>query len=228
LTRPTPPGRRHGPDEAEQAGQLDVVEAARGGPLHRRRLEALVAGQAADLGAVLDRDARVLVDAVDEVAGHRGRQVVAPDQDAYLAALARQEQGGLPGGVAAAEHGDPLAGAHAALGLGGGVVDAAARLQPVPALDLGPAVLGAGGQHHGPGGDLAAVGRLHHGPAVLDAALEHDDQVVGGVARPEQHVAGLDVALGAVPAQHVDLLVGQLLVDRGGGVGHGHGRQSTS
>jgi len=67
--------------------------------------------EASDLGIGEDLDARVHLDAVDQVAGHVGNQVRASNDEGHAAALLGEVDGGLPGGVAAADHDDVAAAA---------------------------------------------------------------------------------------------------------------------
>ena len=80
------------------------------------------AGQRGDLGAGPDGDAGVLVDPVGQVPRHGGLQRLTADDDVNLGTAAAEEQGGLTGGVAAADDGDRAGAAGLGLGLGGRVV----------------------------------------------------------------------------------------------------------
>jgi len=68
-----PAGRRVRPDEAEQAGAPHRVPPACGRVLERRALEVGATLEGPDLGVGQDLDARVHLDAVDQVAGHVGQ-----------------------------------------------------------------------------------------------------------------------------------------------------------
>ena len=63
----------------------------------------VVADQLADLGVAQDLDVRVALDLVDQVAGHVAAQVVVADQQADPGGVPGEEDGGLAGGVAAAD-----------------------------------------------------------------------------------------------------------------------------
>ena len=90
-----------------------------------------------------------VLDPPGQVARHVLVQIVAADH-ANFADLPGQEDGGLAGGVAAADDHHVRAPAHLRLVRGRGIVDAAA-LEPLAALDVQPAVVG-------PGGDQQALG----------------------------------------------------------------------
>ena len=76
-----------------------------------------------DLAAVADRDA-VALELADEVVGHRLAQVGAAVQERDERAAAREPDGGLAGGVAAADDRDPGRAAELRLGRPGRVEDA--------------------------------------------------------------------------------------------------------
>ena len=118
-----------------------------------------VAVQLGDLAAVADGDA-VAVELVDQVVGHRLAQVGAAVQQGDERAAAGEPDGGLPGGVAAADDADARGAAELRLGRPGGVEDAHA-LVVVEAVDRQAPVLGAGGEHDGARGDLVAVLEPH-------------------------------------------------------------------
>ena len=88
----------------------------------------------AHLGVREELDARVGLDALDQVARHARGEVVAPDRDRDLAALLREVDRGLAGGVPAADDDDVGAGADARLEVGRGVVHARA-LEPLEVVD---------------------------------------------------------------------------------------------
>ena len=83
----------------------------------------------------------------DQVIRHGGGQGLAPYQDVDLPRQARQVDGRLPGGVAAADHDDLLALAQGALHGGGRVVHAHVVEGMV---EVQSAVAGPRGDHHGP------------------------------------------------------------------------------
>src|SRR5918996_4877509 len=65
----------------------------------------------------------VALELVDEVVGHRLAQVGAAVKQRHERAAAREPDGGLAGGVASADHDDPLGAAQLCLGWPGGVED---------------------------------------------------------------------------------------------------------
>ena len=99
-----PGGRRLGADEAEQPGARRRCAArrwacARASPARGGRRRA----SAAHLGVREHVDARVGLDALDQVVRHRLGEVVAADRERDAAALLRQVDRGLAGRVAAAD-----------------------------------------------------------------------------------------------------------------------------
>ena len=104
-----------------------------------------------DFGVEQHLDVGRLLDAVGQVARHVLVQVVAADHEVDFAGLPGEEDGGLSGGVAAADDDHVRTPAHLRLDRRRGVVDAAA-LEPLAAFDVQQAVVGAGG-------DQQALGR---------------------------------------------------------------------
>ncbi len=105
-----------------------------------------------DLAAVAHRDA-VALELADQVVGHRLAQVGAAMEQRHERSSACEPDGGLPGGVAAADDGDPGCAAKLRLGWPGGVEDA----QPFvvgQAVERQSPVVGAGCEHDGARGDL--------------------------------------------------------------------------
>lgn len=167
-------------------------------------------------------DPRVPFDPVDQVAGHAVFQVSATDQKMDGRRLARQEQGRLAGGVAAADDRHRVEAAGPRLPDGGGVVDPE-TFEPFDAGGGQPPVAGAGGHHDVGGGDRAAVGEPHH--AVPVPPFE-----AGGL--------GGDVDPGAEPVRLDDGAFGELhagdpggetevVLDPGGGAGLAAGRHGV-
>ena len=135
-------------------GQLDLAEM-------------VVAGHPPDLGVAEHLDPGVLLDPPGQVVGHVLVQVVAADHEVDLPDLAGEEDGGLAGGVAAADDHDLRPLAHLGLDGGRGVVDAAA-LEPLATLDAEPAVVGPGGDQQALGVDMVAAVEVEHRVPVVE------------------------------------------------------------
>ena len=108
-----------------------------------------------------------LLDPPGQVARHVLVEVVAADHEVHLAGLPGEEDGGLAGGVAAADDHDVRAPAHLRLVRRRGVVDAAA-LEPLAPLDAQPAVVGPGGDQQALGRDRLAAVEVQHRVAVVE------------------------------------------------------------
>ena len=92
----------------------------------------VLAVERSDLAPVADGDA-VPLELVDQVIGHRLAEIGAAVEERDERAAAGEPDGGLAGGVAAADHRDARAGAELGLGRPGGVEDR-------QSLELGEAV----------------------------------------------------------------------------------------
>src|SRR5918998_2191950 len=107
-----------------------------------------------------------------EVLGHALPEVVRAAEEGDFARLAREEHGGLARGVRPAADVHVLVAAGERLGLGGAVVDAAAR-EVVGARDVELAVGDAGGDDEGVAGDLGPVGERYYPVRVLHPDAAH-------------------------------------------------------
>ena len=131
-----------------------------------------------------------------QVARHVLVEVVAADHEVDLADLAGEVDGGLAGGVAAADDHDVRPAAHLRLDRSRGVVDAAA-LEPLAPLDAEQAIVGAGGDQQAPGRDRLAAVEVEHGMPLVER--QAGDLRGDGQARAE--LVGLhDGALGQLGA----------------------------
>ena len=117
-----------------------------------------------DLAPVPNGDA-VPLELVDEVVGHRLAEVGAAVEEGDERAAAGEPDGGLAGGVAAADDGDARAGAELGLGRTGGVEDRQS-LELGEAVDREAAVLGARCEQDGARDDLPVVLEADEMPAV--------------------------------------------------------------
>ena len=108
-----------------------------------------------DLASVSNDDA-VALELVDEVVRHRLAEVGAAVEEGDERAAAGEPDGGLAGGVAAADDGDARAGAELGLGRPGGVEDRQS-LELGQAVDREPPVLSARREQDGARGDLLVV-----------------------------------------------------------------------
>ena len=116
-----------------------------------------------------DGNARVVLQAVDQIARHVGAELSASDHHRNGACLVGQEHGRLPRRVAATDHYDGVAGAQFGLQVGGGVINASVFELGQP-VDIEPSVAGAGGRDHRSPGHGGAVGQF-------------DDEVAGFFAQ---------------------------------------------
>src|SRR5882724_1643217 len=137
---------------------------------------------ALDRGVVEHLDVFGLLDAMGEVARHLLVQIVAAQEEVDLPRLAGEEDRGLAGGVAAADHHHLRSPAERRLVQGRGVVDAGA-LELRAAFGPQPAVLGAGCDQQALGGDRLAALELQHRVGVDEG--QADDRRGHGQARPE-------------------------------------------
>ena len=145
-------------EEQEREGELFAA-------LERDGLEVpVLAVERSDLASVANDDA-VPLELVDEVVGHRLAEVGAAVEEGDERAAAGEPDGGLAGGVAAADDRDARAGAELRLGRSGGVEDRQS-LELGEAVDRQPAVLGARCEQDGAGGDLPVVLEADEMPAV--------------------------------------------------------------
>src|SRR5207237_7204127 len=117
--------------------------------LQRDPLEVTAALDGPHLGVGQYLDARVGLDALDQVARHAAGQVGAPDGDGHAAGLAGQVEGGLAGRVAAADHDDVDVATRSRLEFGRRVVDARS-FEPIEVVDGEALVAGAGRPPAGP------------------------------------------------------------------------------
>src|SRR5262249_2737164 len=152
-----PAGVRLGAGHDEQVA--DGHQLAPGGPLDAHAVERVASQEPADFGPRVERDDRVLLDPLDEVAGHAVRGPASAHDDVYAASLAREEHGCLARGVPAAHHDDFLPRAELRLHLRGAVVDACA-LEPGELGKTQLAILDPGRDHHGARLDLATSRQL--------------------------------------------------------------------
>ena len=95
-------------------------------PAHARQRGVVVAFEADHFGVEHQFDVRRRLDALDQIARHAGAEPAAAHHHVDLAGMAGQEHRGLPGGIAAADQHDLLAGAQLRLDRRGPVPDAAA------------------------------------------------------------------------------------------------------
>src|SRR5437764_1401067 len=138
--RGTGSGARHGEDVADALRLLPARPAVPPG----HPLEMVVPLEADDFGAGMEHDRRVVLDATDQIAGHRVGEPVRPDDHVDAPGGLRQEHGGLTGRVAAAHDHDLVAAAQLRLHEGRGVIHARA-LELRQVGDGEPAVLGPAG-----------------------------------------------------------------------------------
>ena len=124
--RREPIGSRHGADEAEEGGTLERAALAglRVDPFDFA--QGIVAIEPANFGIAFDHDVVGLLDAVDEIARHVFAEIVAADHEMHLGRDRREKDGGLAGGVAAADDHDLRIAAQVGFHRPGGVIDAAA------------------------------------------------------------------------------------------------------
>ena len=155
--------------------------------LERDALEVVPTLQGADLGLRQDLDARVDLDAVDQVPRHVGTQIRASNGEGDVAALLGEVDGGLSRGVAAADHDDVVAAADPGLELRGRVVETGS-FEPLEAVDGKAPVPGAGGDDDGPAGDLALVGEDDD----VEALLETERDRLGRAGEQCSEPLGLD------------------------------------
>src|ERR687892_1787789 len=111
--------------------------------------------QLRDLAAVADGHA-VALEVADEVVGHRLTQLGAPVEQRDERPAPREPDGGLAGGVASADHGDPFGAAELCLGWAGGV-ESAHALVLRESLNRKAPVLRTGREQDCPRGDLAIL-----------------------------------------------------------------------
>ena len=134
--------------------------ASRSPVCERDRLElAVVAVQGGDLAAVANGDT-VALELADQVVRHRLAQVGAAVEQRDERAAAGEPDGGLAGGVAAADDADARGAAELRLGRPGGVEDAHALELREP-VDREAPVLRAGREQDGARGDLVVLFEAH-------------------------------------------------------------------
>jgi hypothetical protein len=138
-------------------GELFAVGWPRGGG---DAVQVVFAFDAGDLGVGFDADVLLAGDLVDEVLRHAEVQPCAADEDDDFRSVTGEEDGGLAGGVAAADEEDAFAGDAVRLVTAGAVEDAAA-LELGHAGDVFQAMpVDAGGQQDGTGCDEVAAVEL--------------------------------------------------------------------
>ena len=130
-------------------------------------LEVAVAGHPPDLGVEEHLDVGGLLDPAGQVARHVLVEVVAADHEVDLAHLPGEEDGGLAGGVAAADDHHLRPPAHLRLDGRRGVVDAAA-LELLAPFDAQQAVVGPGGDQQALGRDRLAAVEVQHRVGVVE------------------------------------------------------------
>ena len=141
--RGTGPGARHGEDVADALRLLPArLVVPPGHPL-----EMMVPLETDDFGADVENDRRVVLDATDQIPGHRVGQPVRADDHVDTPGGLRQEHGGLAGRVAAAHDHDLVASAQLRFHERRSVIHARA-LELCQVGDGQPAVLGPAGDDH--------------------------------------------------------------------------------
>ena len=121
-----PGGIRHGPGHHEHAADLAYLRPTGCRVMPRQALEAFIAIQCRDLRARVQRNARVFLDAPDQVARHAVGEAFGTHQHVHMAAAASEENGGLAGRIAATDDDDFLVLAQFRLEVGRGVIDSRA------------------------------------------------------------------------------------------------------
>ena len=162
--RRQPVGPRLGSDEAEQRRRPQRPDLPRLLVDKLDLAEVSLARRPVNLGVAEHLDPGMFLDPPGQVGGHILVEVVASDHQVDLPHPGGEEDGGLTGGVAAADdhHLRPLA--HLGLDGRGGVVDAAALELPAP-FHRKSSVVGPGGDQHAPRRDgLSAVELDHREP----------------------------------------------------------------
>ena len=152
---PQPVGARLRADEDEQPARRDVFAAAVGAVEDRQRLEVAVAARCRHLARGAHLDVGRGVDAVDEVARHRGLEAARTHQHHHAPRVLGHVEGGLARGVGGADDVDVVVDDLTRVAGVGAVVDAAAG-EVVDALRLEPPVGDAGGHDHRAGLDRRA------------------------------------------------------------------------
>jgi hypothetical protein len=139
----------------------------------------IVALGAHDFGVGLHADVLLLRDLPDQVLRHRQLEILAAHQHDDLRRVVGEEDGGLAGGVSAADDEDLLADDVDGL-IARGAVEHTAALELIHAFGVKSAPVHAGGQHDDAGGDAVAAVELHavlvvlDGLQLLNAAGHHD------------------------------------------------------
>ncbi len=146
-----PLGARQGAEEEEQERVRQQLAALEGDG----REASVLSVERRDLASVANDDA-VPLELVDEVVGHRLAEVGAAVEERDERAAAGEPDGGLAGGVPAADDRDAQAGAELRLGCPGGVEDRQS-LELGEAVDRQPPVLSARREQDGARGDLLVV-----------------------------------------------------------------------
>ena len=114
---------RRSTDEGEQANAGLTRRSARPVVRDRDFLEMGVTVEFGHLGVRRQADLRRRVDPVDEVGRHRRAEVRAANRKGHICPFLGEEHCGLPGGVAAADHGDGERSAYSRFQVCRGVVD---------------------------------------------------------------------------------------------------------